>query len=280
MAAGERVSRLRREENDRRIVAELAALRDRPFRCPNCDVPVSAESFFCRESCRQEARLVRRYRLRREDGRIGRADIQEVFRFELAQVLAGGYDAKARKVPLPTRALVIARDEGRCRRCGKAGDEIDHIRGSSNEAANLQLLCDPCHNAKTRERMVPITPESDPDLWKRSEELLARIQAPLPAKACDSPQWEGAWRSIKLARRDSTAALRARISGRNCPVCLAKLPKHRKLERLRTGLSRPLECEKCLALPIAGQCPGCSAEGMWGNGTWRACTVCGGTSAA
>lgn len=164
VAAGERVSRLRRVESDCRIGAELAALRDPPFRCPNCDGAVPAESLFCREGCRQEARLVRRYRVRWEDGRIGRADIQEVFRIELAQVLAGGYDARARHVSPSTRAFVIARDAGKCRRCGNAGEEIDHICGSSNEAENLQLLCNPCHNAKTRERMVPITPESDPDL--------------------------------------------------------------------------------------------------------------------
>jgi hypothetical protein len=65
MAAAKGTSRVQKAENDGRIAAELAALRVRPFRCPSCDLPVSDGSFYCRDLCQQEAKFVRRYRVRR-----------------------------------------------------------------------------------------------------------------------------------------------------------------------------------------------------------------------
>lgn len=56
-----------------------------------------------------------------------------------------------------TRMQVIARDGGICKACGEIVTEyhqIDHIvpkrEGGTDELSNLQLLCRPCHSAKTR----------------------------------------------------------------------------------------------------------------------------------
>lgn len=56
------------------------------------------------------------------------------------------------------RAQVLARDAGLCQVCKAAGRltlaaEVDHIReladGGTDEPANLQAICRPCHVAKT-----------------------------------------------------------------------------------------------------------------------------------
>lgn len=52
-----------------------------------------------------------------------------------------------------TRARVIERDGAACVQCGAKGPfEVDHIiryvDGGSNDADNLQTLCEPCHRSK------------------------------------------------------------------------------------------------------------------------------------
>lgn len=47
-------------------------------------------------------------------------------------------------------------DEPRCRRCGAEATEVDHIlplseRGSKWDRANIQSLCEGCHEAKSLE---------------------------------------------------------------------------------------------------------------------------------
>lgn len=58
-----------------------------------------------------------------------------------------------------TRKQVIRRDGGRCQLCPTdrptPGAVVDHIvpivNGGTDDMSNLQLLCTPCHNAKTRD---------------------------------------------------------------------------------------------------------------------------------
>ncbi|KFF31657.1 HNH endonuclease domain-containing protein [Bifidobacterium bombi DSM 19703] len=52
------------------------------------------------------------------------------------------------------RRLTLARDHGRCVRCGGKATEVDHIwevadGGSLYDTGNLQSLCHTCHHAKT-----------------------------------------------------------------------------------------------------------------------------------
>ncbi|MGE0583468.1 MAG: HNH endonuclease [Steroidobacteraceae bacterium] len=69
-----------------------------------------------------------------------------------------GYGAAWRKL----RALVLARDQGLCQACLKTGrttpaTQVDHIRpkatGGTDEPSNLQSLCRPCHDEKSRREM-------------------------------------------------------------------------------------------------------------------------------
>lgn len=57
-------------------------------------------------------------------------------------------DSKAWKA---IRRRILARDLYLCRRCGKYGDQVDHVDGDShnNDEGNLQTLCRHCHSRKT-----------------------------------------------------------------------------------------------------------------------------------
>jgi 5-methylcytosine-specific restriction enzyme A len=67
---------------------------------------------------------------------------------------ARGYDTTWTK----TRARIMRRDCGICQPCKRAGRaaearEVDHIvskaNGGTEDDANLQAICTPCHKAKT-----------------------------------------------------------------------------------------------------------------------------------
>ena len=65
----------------------------------------------------------------------------------------------SRRISDETRAMVIVRDGGRCRRCRRATDlEIDHVvpfsKGGSSEENNLQTLCRRCNRRKWK-KMLP-----------------------------------------------------------------------------------------------------------------------------
>lgn len=56
------------------------------------------------------------------------------------------------------RAFILQRDKYLCQAClkqgrAKQGNHVDHItpkaKGGTDDAANLQVLCEPCHTAKT-----------------------------------------------------------------------------------------------------------------------------------
>lgn len=52
------------------------------------------------------------------------------------------------------RDSIKRRDCGMCRHCGRLGRVVDHIvplwAGGSDDESNKQLLCDACHNSKTK----------------------------------------------------------------------------------------------------------------------------------
>src|SRR5215210_7111741 len=121
-----------------------------PFPCPNCDQPILEGKLYCSEICSQEAHFVRYVRRCHQDGRDQQPDVREAIDIKLAMILSGGYPEQERRLTDSIRKAVIERDKGCCQKCGQPGDQIDHIRGNSDDMKNLQLLCRTCHNQKTK----------------------------------------------------------------------------------------------------------------------------------
>jgi 5-methylcytosine-specific restriction endonuclease McrA len=168
---------------------------------------------FCSDLCKDEAELVRYYRACKRDGRIERSDVKEAIGIQLAMILAGGYHASARRLSADVRASVIERDQGLCRICHAHGTQIDHICGDSGALANLQLLCERCHNAKTVSRFIKLSPETHPREWAHHQGILQRVEAVPASRLCDSEEWKNVWRTLK-ARRLRNANVSRRPSHR------------------------------------------------------------------
>jgi len=247
-----------------------------PFPCPNCGKP-SGEHVFCSGLCEDEASFVRYFRACLDDGRSERKDVQKALRDRLAFILGGGYPERLRWLSKAVREAVIARDEERCVKCGSKGTQIDHIRGNSKDLSNLQLLCTPCHEAKTERGFVTFSAASHPALAAKRDRLLLRVYAIHPDQPSDHyVAWRDISRAIQLAHRRIKAELKARLSGKNCPVCLAHRRKNRRREYLRTREVRQAFCEKCSACPQNdARCANCNTASVWSNATAAACTVCG-----
>jgi hypothetical protein len=158
---------------------------------------------FCSELCKDEAKFVRYSRACERDGRNARPDVQQALRIRLAHILADGYPERARQLPSSVREAARLRDEGRCRACGKPGNEIDHVRGNSNDLGNLQLLCSECHIRKTTSNFVRISAETHPEAWAKHQGLLARIRAREPMRFCDREDWDKIWRRLLSSREDA-----------------------------------------------------------------------------
>jgi len=182
-----------------------------PFPCMNCDETIPEAVLFCSPLCREEAKFVRYYRACIQDRRIKQPDIQEALQIRLAHILAGGYRGNLRQLSSALRKTVIDRDHGRCRRCGAAANQIDHIDGDSNDLDNLQLLCERCHNEKTMAHLVQISPDTHPEEWARRDALLSRVASSRPTRLCDGSEWNSLWRVVYAMRRQAFNA-RAAIS--------------------------------------------------------------------
>jgi len=246
-----------------------------PFTCPNCDGEIRTALVFCSDLCRKEAEYVRYHRRCLEDGGFARPDVQLALRIQLGLLLGGGYPEQERRVPAAVRELVITRDQGRCRKCGERGNTIDHINGNSGDFANLQLLCAPCHNRKTMERFVTITPESHPKESANCDRLMLRVFVAKPERSCDANNWKDLSRTIRSARVTIIAAARERCTGKKCPVCLAPLKKAPRREYLKTKIKRLQRCTTCSAGPAGRTCECCGQQSVWTNSDAAACSSCG-----
>jgi endogenous inhibitor of DNA gyrase (YacG/DUF329 family) len=182
--------------------------------CLNCDRVFTAAGsraasyLFCSESCKQVAKNVRWARRRLADGTIDRPDIAEALRTRIAFMLSGGYPERARRVPPATRQQVIARSGGKCENCGQpflsgpdAGDRrltIQHVRGSSNDLANLRAFCSRCNTLDMQSRQRPVT---DPAKLKQARAFERRYRSKRPTRACDDERhWRSVWRIIGKRR--------------------------------------------------------------------------------
>jgi 5-methylcytosine-specific restriction endonuclease McrA len=172
-------------------------------RCANCDenLFVDNQTLFCDESCQQMARYVRYARsVRKDPKRCIDPDVTEALRIQLAFVLGGGYPERERRLSQAERRLICERDGGHCQICGKPGDQIDHVAGSSNDPSNLQLLCDPCHRTKTMTNFAPAGPKAVAFAHKLRTD---RVEPTNPSRPCDDEvSWKIESRRRKAARID------------------------------------------------------------------------------
>ena len=248
-----------------------------PFICPNCENVFEEPKVFCSEQCQQVAIFVRDHRRYIDDGRFEQPDFQQLF-YDRFVLLMSGYSPSARRVPKRIRAAVIARDGGRCRKCGAPTNIIDHIQGNSQELSNLQVLCDACNWAKARERYVPIPRESLAKETAKRDAVIGRIWRRHPERLCDDHViWKHLSLRILRIRRRIVDDRKKRRSGIHCPVCLAELPRRTLVDYRKTGERRERWCAKCLAKRLyEPPCSICGAKAVWINATMWACQACHG----
>jgi len=169
--------------------------------CAQCQEPLTGSNhgLFCTEWCGQTAKHIRYWRRIVRDGRIANPDVQLALQTRLAFMLAGGYPDRARRLPPAARQQVLERDHHHCQDCGGPGEEIDHIHNNSADLDNLQLLCRPCHQAKTRANMKPDNGEHTALLTRLYRDRVLPDQAAL---LCDDhDQWTLVWRQLRTERR-------------------------------------------------------------------------------
>lgn len=174
--------------------------------CAHCGAPLDYESpaLFCSQRCKNTAKDVRYFRRCYREARVLDPDVRAALGKRMAFHVAGGYDANSRRLDRDVRQAILVDHDGRCRICGEApATQVDHIDGSSNARGNLQGVCVPCHDAKTNERMVPMS-EGDK---KVRDVFLELVHAAEPVMAAhDELSWPTTWRS-KLAQTREWAEL-------------------------------------------------------------------------
>lgn len=197
------------------------------FPCLNCDGILRATEkpkLFCSDKCQQEASFVRYFRSCKRGGRINQPDIQEALHIRMAHILGGGYKTSERRLSLSIRQKVYERDNRTCRKCSQPATDIDHIHGSSDDLENLQMLCRDCHNQKTSNNFVPLTPEVEgyEEKIAKIESLRFRTESKIPTRICDDEErWQSLWRGFISERRNFLKIERilqhARNEGFNTP---------------------------------------------------------------
>lgn len=189
--------------------------------CVNCDGPINLSKWrflYCSEQCKQESGWVRYARAVCRDGRIARLDVQEALQIKKAWVLSGGYPERERSLPQHVREAVFARDKSCCWICGGPASQIDHhwtdLNADQNDPINLRAICAECHRKKSLSALQQITPESEPELWQKGQELNRRVKALVPVRASDDEKrWSGMWRTIAAERKAAMLCSRGGCGG-------------------------------------------------------------------
>jgi hypothetical protein len=185
------------------------------FACVNCHRPLVRRppaTLYCSAACQQESTYVRYARAVTRDRRINRPDVLEALRIKKAWVLDGGYNpTKELTLSTEVRTVVFERGGSRCVLCGRPATQIDHHRTDEradiNDPINLRGLCAECHRTKSLGNLRPINPETEPEAWAKSQELDARVAAPIPLRVSDDEKrWKHLWRSVTKERVASSKA--------------------------------------------------------------------------
>lgn len=161
--------------------------------CANCGQSFAAgrATVYCAPRCRGEAKAVRYGRGKLTKYEVSRvSELPHKERAALQTKLWAaflGYDERARRLTAPQWRSIHDRDGGRCVRCGRPGQEVDHVVGSSPHLDNLRLLCMACHDAKSLPRQLP-RPRSG-RVRAYFDRLDSRIESPTPLRPCDTAHW-------------------------------------------------------------------------------------------
>lgn len=173
--------------------------------CANClaELPIDVQTLYCSTWCQETASHVRYLRRVSRDGRFSDPDVRLAIQTKNAFLLVGGYRSLGRNLTPRIRTEIRLRDGGRCQQCGKAGAEVDHINGNSDDPENLQLLCLDCHHKKTAKNFVPASDKSKQQLKAL---MRTRVQPADPQLLADDEQaWNDLWRRLQTERKERFA---------------------------------------------------------------------------
>ena len=163
------------------------------LKCVNCDNEIDVRdssnfksAIYCSEYCQQEAGTIRYVRRAIADERESLYEFRMGLNDRLIHMPTGGYAAKERRLSKKVRVAIFERDNNICRICRKrSAEQVDHIKGSSNDPANLQAICVTCHRMKTNSNARLATGKELTRILRLYEAMAVRIAAPTPSKACD-----------------------------------------------------------------------------------------------
>lgn len=170
--------------------------------CVECGADIVLDRYarlYCSEVCRQTLKLIHYGRAVVADGRIERdPTISEAIQMRIAQILAGGYHDRARRVPPALRAQIFERDGGKCVLCGAPATQIDHIESDANTPENLRSACGACNLGMAQDRLVPASPRQA----VKAQRLAYRILAPTPIFPRDNEAtWATTYSRLMTERR-------------------------------------------------------------------------------
>ncbi len=184
------------------------------LRCMNCGKEFGQASLFCRDFCKQQAKLVRYVRKAISEKRIASPDVQEGIGIKLWLLTGEGYPTSERSVPEKRRKEIFERDRYTCSLCGRPADQMDHIAGNSDDPSNLRALCGECNRRGAFRNAREPTREEAKNFKSAFLDMAKRIAAPEPTLPCDDPErWDKSWRAIRNSRRERCRELEEEAEG-------------------------------------------------------------------